>query len=324
LTPRSRADTKSLQFQIVPPSYEEVKEDAYTMDTFGSRENRDRQGTIDRRNTIDNSRPSKQQIDYIEYQEPVRKRMASTVSGTSMKSRGSSKSRNSRKHTRSCKSTGKFADSRNHSSKSVKRRVKSKQIPIGLGKSNSDMFLVINTSTPTIKSVKKPPKMIISKGKVLKREDEVPLVEKLLAEIMSKYNPRFIDDSAYMSRFEKKSMVKEIRILSKALIKSEKTHLKITEKYNAHVRKWKEEKQETDFKLQSALRRQTKLEAENDALLRKAKDFEDKLFEKTKEVKFTYQKFDSAREQHSNEMRELLLRIEREKQDYFEKEHGKF
>jgi hypothetical protein len=49
------------------------------------------------------------------------------------------------------------------------------------------MYLVVETSaTPAIK---KPPKVIIARGKqvVRKSNEELPLVEKLLAEIVSKY-----------------------------------------------------------------------------------------------------------------------------------------
>lgn len=41
-------------------------------------------------------------------------------------------------------------------------------------------------------------------------------------------------------------------------------------------------------------------------------------------MRFTYQKFDSAREQLSNEKREMLMHLEQEKQEYFDREHAKF
>ena len=41
-------------------------------------------------------------------------------------------------------------------------------------------------------------------------------------------------------------------------------------------------------------------------------------------MKYTYEKYDSAREQYSNEKRELLLRLEREKQEYIDREQNKF
>lgn len=64
----------------------------------------------------------------------------------------------------------------------------------------------------------------------------MPLVEKLLAEIVSKYKSGQIKDSAYLARLEKNQMVKEIRLLSKALIKSEQNLQKANEKFKVYVK----------------------------------------------------------------------------------------
>jgi len=84
----------------------------------------------------------------------------------------------------------------------------------------------------------------------------VPLVEKLLAEIVSKYKSGQIKDSAYLARLEKKQMVKEIRLLSKALIKSEQNLLKATEKNKLMSKQLKSDRLESDFRLQNSLRSQ--------------------------------------------------------------------
>lgn len=138
------------------------------------------------------------------------------------------------------------------------------------------MYLVVEASaTP---AMKKPPKVVISKGKqvvVRKSEEELPLVEKLLAEIVSKYKSGQIKDSAYLARLEKKQMVKEIRLLSKALIKSEQNLQKANEKAKVQVKQSKGDRLEADFRLQNSLRRQKKLEAENASLAKQVKDYED-------------------------------------------------
>ena len=65
---------------MIPPATEDQDEDqdAYKMDTFGSRETRDRQAqsfqaleahTLDKRKT---NNINVEDVDYIEYQEPVR------------------------------------------------------------------------------------------------------------------------------------------------------------------------------------------------------------------------------------------------------------
>lgn len=41
-------------------------------------------------------------------------------------------------------------------------------------------------------------------------------------------------------------------------------------------------------------------------------------------MKYTYEKYDSAREQYSCDKRELLLRVEKEKQEYIDREQSKF
>ena len=190
---------------------------------------------------------------------------------SSVKSRGSSKSKKSQKTTKSVKSC-----KPNHSSKSlVDKRVK----PHCVNKTNSEMYLVVEASaTP---AVKKPPKVVISKGKQVVRQsdEELPLVEKLLAEIVSKYKSGQIKDSAYLARLEKKQMVKEIRLLSKALIKSEQNLQKANEKAKVQVKRCKGDRLEADFRLQNSLRRQQKLEAENAALAKQLKDLEDTICE---------------------------------------------
>jgi transcription initiation factor IIF auxiliary subunit len=84
----------------------------------------------------------------------------------------------------------------------------------------------------------------------------LPLVEKLLAEIVNKYKSGQTKDSAYLARLEKKQMVKEIRLLSKALIKSEQTLHKAKEKNKLMSKQLKSDRLEADFKLQNSLRRQ--------------------------------------------------------------------
>lgn len=146
---------------------------------------------------------------------------------------------------------------KSYSVKSLKSAKKSsKGGPSGVGKTNSEMFLVVEqSSTPAIKTTKHTPKVVISKGKI-QHKDELPLVEKLLGEIVSKYNPNLTMNSAYLSRLEKKTMITEIRMLSKALIKSEKANHKLLDKQKAALKQVKADKMELDFRLQNSLRRQ--------------------------------------------------------------------
>jgi hypothetical protein len=41
-------------------------------------------------------------------------------------------------------------------------------------------------------------------------------------------------------------------------------------------------------------------------------------------MRYTYEKYDSAREQYSNDKRELLVKLEREKQEYMDREQSRF
>ena len=115
------------------------------------------------------------------------------------------------------------------------------------------MYLIVErSSTPAIKG-QKPPKVIIQKGKkVLKKNDDTdnkPLVEKLLAEIVSKYKCAQIKDSSYLASLEKKQMVKEIKLLSKALLNSENTCQKMTDHLKKQNKQLKNDMLEVEFRL---------------------------------------------------------------------------
>lgn len=147
----------------------------------------------------------------------------------------------------------------------------------------------------------------------MRNNEDVPLLEKLLGEIVSKYKSGHFKDSAYLARLEKTQMVKEIRLLVKALINSEKTVKVVTEKLRAQVKAFKCDKLETDFRLSNSQRRENKLTADNIRLCKQIQDLEEAFNENEREIKSTYIKFDSAREQYSCDKRELLLKLEKEK-----------
>lgn len=74
-------------------------------------------------------------------------------------------------------------------------------------------------------------------------------MEKLLGEVVAKYKSSQFKDSAYLARLEKTQMVKEIKLLVKALLKSEKTVKLVTEKLKSQTKAFKSEKLESDFRL---------------------------------------------------------------------------
>ena len=82
-------------------------------------------------------------------------------------------------------------------------------------------------------------------------------------------------------------MVKEIRLLVKALINSEKTVKVVTEKLKAQVKAFKCDKLETDFRLSNSQRRENKLTAENIRLCKQVQDLEDAINENQREMKST-------------------------------------
>jgi chromosome segregation ATPase len=152
----------------------------------------------------------------------------------------------------------------------------------------------------------------------------MPLAEKLLSEIVSKYSPSLTMNATYLSKLEKKQMITEIRMLSKALIRSEKQIHKAGDKHRATVKNLKNELSEYEFKLQNSIRKQQKTQQEVAELVQQVKALEEQIAEREKEMRYTYEKYDSAREQYSNDKRELLVKLEREKQEYMDREQSRF
>ena len=85
---------------------------------------------------------------------------------------------------------------------------------------------------------------------------------------MQKYKSRKIKDDAYVAKLEKRQLIKEVRMLSKALVQSERDCKHTSDKFKAQIKRYKCDKLEAEFRLKNCLRRQRELESENKKLLK--------------------------------------------------------
>lgn len=90
------------------------------------------------------------------------------------------------------------------------------------------------------------------------------LMEKLLSEITAKYKSNLCKDKNYLERIEKKTMITEIQMLAKALISCDKAQKKQHEHNEKNIKRVQADLLASEEQVKTSLKRQLKLEKEND------------------------------------------------------------
>lgn len=168
------------------------------------------------------------------------------------------------------------------------------------------------------KAVRKP-----SSAKRPPTKPDASLIQQLLTDITEKYNKSLANSNCYGSKIEKKTMVHEINTLAKALIKSEKKYLKMQDSYRRQLKDARRalKDQETE---------RIKLEQENLSLADLTKQLKSStehlmqdLVKQQRLTKDSIRAFDTLNGKYESDKRELLERLERDKDEVLRKEDHK-
>eukprot|EP00347_Sterkiella_histriomuscorum_P008368 403345367 len=226
------------------------------------------------------------------------------------------------------KSTSKKLRNRSMSKKALATEKKSIQ-PASIASSHAHLHHH-NHQTSTIQSKRQTSaskKTVKKKDKEggLDKKSESTLVQRLLMDITEKYKGlNNAQSSCYINKLEKKTMVHEINVLAKALIKTEKKYIKSVESGKGKVRELKKQVKQLD---QVATQQDLDINSMQEHIrgLRQSEEhLMSDLVKQQKIAKDSLRALDNLSDKYDKEKRELIFRLEKEKDDALKREEAKY
>lgn len=144
-------------------------------------------------------------------------------------------------------------------------------------------------------------------------------------DITEKYkNLNHAQNTCYINKLEKKTMVHEINTLAKALIKNEKKYIKMQDAYKKKVKEYRRALRDTEGEC-------SRLENENKSLAEMTKQLKvntehlmHDLVKQQRIAKDSIRALESLGDKYDREKREMMLRLEKEKDEMLRREEHKF
>lgn len=144
-------------------------------------------------------------------------------------------------------------------------------------------------------------------------------------DITEKYkNINSIQSTCYINKLEKKTMIHEINTLAKALIKNEKKFVKMQEAFKKQIKEYKKALKEKESLLVKTQHENESINEISKQLKSNTEHLMSDLLKQQKIAKDSIRALESLGDKYDKDKRELMIRLEKEKNEQIFKEEQRF